>query len=108
MRTRITKCWGALERKGLAEGASPNLLRFVTTIKECVRDADFIQESAPETLSLKLDPHAKIIAAARPDVLIGSSTSGLLPSEFYAKAVQPERVWSVIRSTRSICCHWSR
>jgi carnitine 3-dehydrogenase len=35
--------------------------------------------------------HAKITAAARPNVLIGSSTSGLLPSEFYAKAQHPER-----------------
>jgi carnitine 3-dehydrogenase len=54
-------------------------------------DADFIQESAPETLSLKVDLHAQISAAARPDVLIGSSTSGLLPSEFYAQAKHPER-----------------
>ncbi|HWV09262.1 MAG TPA: L-carnitine dehydrogenase, partial [Pseudomonas sp.] len=55
------------------------------------RDADFIQESAPERLELKCELHAKISAAARPDVLIGSSTSGLLPSEFYADAVHPER-----------------
>ncbi|MEM8160544.1 3-hydroxyacyl-CoA dehydrogenase NAD-binding domain-containing protein, partial [Morganella morganii] len=54
-------------------------------------DADFIQESAPERLDLKLDLHARISAAARPDVLIGSSTSGLLPSEFYAEASHPER-----------------
>ena len=91
LRGRIAKCWGALERQGLADGASPQRLRFVDTIEACVRDADFIQESAPETLSLKLDLHAKVSAAAQPDVLIGSSTSGLLPSEFYAKAVHPER-----------------
>ncbi len=91
LRGRIDKCWGALERKGLAEGASKSRLRFVATVEECVRDADFIQESAPETLSLKLDLHAKVSAAARPDVLIASSTSGLLPSEFYANAVHPER-----------------
>lgn len=45
----------------------------------------------PERLDLKLDLHARISAAARPDVLIGSSTSGLLPSEFYAEASHPER-----------------
>ncbi|MEL2361084.1 3-hydroxyacyl-CoA dehydrogenase NAD-binding domain-containing protein, partial [Klebsiella pneumoniae] len=66
-------------------------LRFVASIEECVGDADFIQESAPERLDLKLDLHARISAAARPDVLIGSSTSGLLPSEFYAEASHPER-----------------
>jgi carnitine 3-dehydrogenase len=31
-----------------------------------VRDADFIQESAPERLDLKLDLHSKISAAAKP------------------------------------------
>lgn len=91
LRARIAKCWGALQRKGLAVGASPERLRFVPTIEDCVAGADFIQESAPEVLALKLDLHAKISAAARPDVLIGSSTSGLLPSEFYAKAKHPER-----------------
>jgi len=91
LRARIARCWGALERKGLASGASQDRLRCVATIEECVTDADFIQESAPEVLALKLDLHARISAAARPDVLVGSSTSGLLPSEFYARATQPER-----------------
>ena len=91
LRQRVAKAWGALERKGLAKGASQDRLRFVATIGQCLQEADFIQESAPERLDLKLDLHAKISAAARPDVLIGSSTSGLLPSEFYADAVHPER-----------------
>ena len=91
LRARIDKCWGALERQGLMPGASPRRLRFVATVEECVANADFIQESAPETLELKIALHEKVSAAARPDVLIGSSTSGLLPSEFYAKAKNPER-----------------
>jgi len=91
LRARITKCWPALLANGLKPGASPERLRFVATVEECVKDADFIQESAPETLELKISLHEKISAAARPDVIIGSSTSGLLPSEFYAKAAHPER-----------------
>ena len=91
LRARIAKCWGALERQGLKPGASQSRLRCVPTIEQCVANADFIQESAPETLSLKIDLHARLSAAARPDVLIGSSTSGLLPSEFYANAKNPER-----------------
>lgn len=91
LRGRIDKCWAVLERKGLAPGASKDRLRFVPSVEECVRGADFIQESAPEILELKLDLHAKISASARPDVLIGSSTSGLLPSEFYARARNPAR-----------------
>lgn len=91
LRTRIANAWPALQQQGLAPGAAPERLRFVASIEDCVREADFIQESAPERLELKLDLHARISAAARPDVLIGSSTSGLLPSEFYVDAVHPER-----------------
>lgn len=64
LRKRVANAWGALEKNGLAPGASQDRLRFVATIEECVRDADFIQESAPERLELKLDLHSKISAAA--------------------------------------------
>ncbi len=91
LRKRVANAWGALEQQGLVPGASQNRLRFVATIEECVKDADFIQESAPERLELKLDLHSRISAAARPNVLIGSSTSGLLPSDFYESSAHPER-----------------
>ena len=91
LRTRIANAWPALEKQGLAPGASLQRLRFFADLEACVRDADFIQESAPERLDLKLDLHARISAVARPEVIIGSSTSGLLPSEFYARAQHPER-----------------
>ncbi|MFM2275914.1 MAG: hypothetical protein RL211_1786 [Pseudomonadota bacterium] len=91
LRQRVGNAWGALEKQGLKPGADPGRLHFVTTVDECVAGADFIQESAPERLDLKIDLHEKISSAARPNVLIASSTSGLLPSEFYAKAKHPER-----------------
>ena len=91
LRARIAKCWPALEKNGLKPGASQDRLRFVATIEECVAQADFIQESAPETLKLKVELHSRASAAARPNVLIGSSTSGLLPSDFYEEATHPER-----------------
>lgn len=91
LRQRVANAWPALQKAGLVPGASQQRLKFVDTIEECVRDADFIQESAPERLDLKCELHARISAAAKPDALIGSSTSGLLPSEFYADATHPER-----------------
>ena len=91
LRKRVAVAWTALVQQGIKPGASQSRLRCVSTIEECVATADFIQESAPERLDLKIDLHAKISAAARPNVLIGSSTSGLLPSEFYANACSPER-----------------
>ncbi|MFD2640574.1 L-carnitine dehydrogenase [Pseudomonas japonica] len=91
LRKRIANAWPALEKQGLKPGAAQSRLRFVATIEECVRDADFIQESAPERLELKLDLHGRISAAAKPNALIASSTSGLLPSEFYESSSHPQR-----------------
>lgn len=91
LRQRILNAWPSLQRQGLAENASPERLRFVSTVEECVAEADLIQENAPENLQLKIDLHARASAAARPDVLIASSTSGLAPTEFYAQATGPER-----------------
>lgn len=91
LRQRVANAWAALEKQGLAPGASPARLRVVDSIEACVADADFIQESAPERLELKLELHAAISAAAKPGAIIASSTSGLLPSDFYASALHPER-----------------
>lgn len=91
LRKRVANAWPALEEQGLAAGAAQDRLTFVNSLEACVRDADFIQESAPERLDLKLDLHAKISAAAKPDALIASSTSGLLPSEFYESSTHPQR-----------------
>jgi carnitine 3-dehydrogenase len=91
LRQRVAKAWPALQASGLAADASMQRLRFFDSVEACVADADFIQESAPERLDLKLQLHGRISAAARPDVLIASSTSGLLPSEFYEGSTHPER-----------------
>ncbi|WP_153102053.1 L-carnitine dehydrogenase [Paraburkholderia hayleyella] len=91
LRANVANAWPALERVGLAPGADQGRLKFVETIEACVRDADFIQESAPERETLKLALHDQISHAAKPDAIIASSTSGLLPSDFYARALHPER-----------------
>ena len=91
LRARVAKAWPALEQQGLASGASQQRLRVAASVEACVEQADFIQESAPEILELKRSLHAKVSAAAKPDALIASSTSGLLPSEFYLDAQHPER-----------------
>ena len=91
VRANVANAWPALERVGLAPGASQERLRVVDTVEACVADADFIQESAPEREELKLALHERVSRAAKPDAIIASSTSGLLPSDFYASAVHPER-----------------
>ncbi|RFB83760.1 carnitine 3-dehydrogenase [Rhizobium leguminosarum bv. trifolii] len=68
-------------------------LRFCETLAEAVTDADWIQESVPERLDLKRGVLTEIDAAARPDALIGSSTSGLLPTDLQRDMTHPERLF---------------
>jgi carnitine 3-dehydrogenase len=92
LRGKIDNAWPALTRVGLAPGADPTRLRFCATVEDAVRDADFIQESAPEVESLKRALLARVDAAARPKVVIASSSSGLLPTNFQADCKHPGRV----------------
>jgi carnitine 3-dehydrogenase len=92
MRAAVENAWPALQRVGLKSGADVKRLRFVKSVEEAVAEADFVQESAPEREDLKRRLHAQIDAAARPDVVIASSSSGLLPSRFQADCKHPERV----------------
>ena len=91
----------------LAPLPAPGRLRFVGSIAEAVAGADLVQESAPEREDLKRRLLREIDAHARPDALVCSSTSGLLPSRLQAEMAIPAASWSGIRSTRSICCRWS-
>ncbi|MGP5141430.1 L-carnitine dehydrogenase [Vreelandella alkaliphila] len=95
LRTRafVENAWGSMQRQGLAEGASPQRLRFVESLEAAVEGADLIQENVPERLALKREVLAALDAAAAPDVLIGSSTSGFKPTDLqHACTRAPGRV----------------
>src|SRR5258706_12274381 len=77
LRDSVANAWPALTRVGLAPGADLGRLRFAGDVAACVRDADFVQESAPENDALKRRIPAGLDAAAAPDVDIPSSSSGL-------------------------------
>ena len=66
-------------------------LRFADSIGAAVEGADFIQESLPEREDLKKSVLAEACKDLRPDAIIGSSTSGLLPSRIQADLSNPER-----------------
>ncbi|TAY25473.1 carnitine 3-dehydrogenase [Rhizobium leguminosarum] len=68
-------------------------LTICKTLEEAVAGADWIQESVPERLDLKRGVLTQIDAAARPDALIGSSTSGLLPTDLQRDMKHPERLF---------------
>ena len=68
-------------------------LTFRPSVAEAVAGADWIQESVPERLDLKHRVLAEIDAAAPPDALVGSSTSGLLPSDLQRAMTHPGRLF---------------
>jgi carnitine 3-dehydrogenase len=60
--------------------------------EDAARGAGFVQESVPEREELKRDLLAAAGAVTPPDVVIASSTSGLLPSRLQDGVPHPERV----------------
>ena len=92
LRASVDNAWPALQRLGLDPGASTDRLRCADTLANACQAADFVQESAPERLSAKRAVLAEIDTAADADVLIASSTSGLLPTQLQTDCRHPHRV----------------
>jgi len=92
LRARIARIWPKLETLGLDAGASQERLRFVASVEDCVRDAGFVQESAPDDEALKVELLARVDAACGADVVIASSSSKFLPSRLAARCGHPRRV----------------
>ena len=65
---------------------------FAASLAEAVRNADFIQESLPEREDLKVRLLAEMDAAMPDHAVIGSSTSGLLPTKLQAGMARPDRL----------------
>ena len=65
--------------------------KYVTSIQEALKEADFIQECAPENYKLKTKLMEIIGKYSKPNVIISSSSSGLLPSKIYSKCKNPSR-----------------
>jgi carnitine 3-dehydrogenase len=77
----------------LFPGLSPpeGRLTIAASLEQAVADADFVQESTPEREDLKQTLIGAIDRATRPEVIIASSTSGLLPTRLQSAMVHPER-----------------
>jgi carnitine 3-dehydrogenase len=93
LRSDVEAHWPALARLGLSDGASPDRLRFTADVEEAVADAQFVQESGPEREEVKQPLFAALDRATGPDVVLASSSSGLLPTTIQAACERhPERV----------------
>lgn len=87
----IDTAWVSLTELGLAAGASRDRLKITDNLEEAVADAEFIQESAPERLELKQKLYETLGRIVPANVVIGSSTSGLMMTDIQKLCRTPER-----------------
>ena len=83
------RAWDRLTSAPLPKKGS---LSFCGTIQEAVDGAVFIEECIPENLELKRKILNEIETGAATDAPIGSSTSGIRPSEMQSEMKHPERL----------------
>jgi len=88
----VDSAWPILEQAGLDEKADRSKLEFVPDIKTAVAGADFVQENVPEREDLKIVVHEEIGLHTEDDIVVASSSSGLLPSRLQSRCRRPERL----------------
>jgi 3-hydroxyacyl-CoA dehydrogenase len=92
LRRFVKAAWPALERLGLAAGASHSRLTFTADLPSAVRAADFVQENGPERIDFKQKLYRQLDELLAADVIIASSSSGLTTSEIQSACrLHPER-----------------
>ena len=92
LQNAIDRAWPSVQRLGLYPNARPDRVTFVDTPEEVCGAADFIQESAPENEELKRALHRRLDVATPPEVIIASSSSGLLPTRIASGCEHAERI----------------
>lgn len=63
-------------------GGAAKRVRAVAALEEAVRAADFVQENGPETPEAKIEIFKRLDAAAKPEIVLASSTSAIVASAF--------------------------
>ncbi len=90
-RQLVAAAWPTMENLGLAPGADPERLHFAPSLAAMAASVQVVQESGPENLETKIAAFAELDAAAAPDVVLLSSTSGLAMSDIQVRCRHPER-----------------
>jgi 3-hydroxyacyl-CoA dehydrogenase len=92
LRRFVAAAWPALQRLGLAAGATQNRLTFKAALAEAIKDVDLVQENGPEKIDFKRTLYKQLDELLPADVIIASSSSGLTMSEIQAACERhPER-----------------
>ena len=92
LRKFVQDAWPALERLGLAPGASQAKLSFTADLAQALADVDLVQENGPERLDFKQKLYGELDLLLPAEAIIASSSSGLPMSEIQKGAtLHPER-----------------
>jgi carnitine 3-dehydrogenase len=92
LRGFIDAAWPVLAQlEPIAGTPAHQLLTFYADPETAVSGADFVQENAPEREAIKGPLLGRIDAVLAPDIVIASSSSGLLISKLQAFCRHPER-----------------
>ena len=85
LRAFVAGAWPTLEGlDAVAEDATPDRLTFHTSPGAAIGGVEFVQESAPENLDVKRALYTEIDTALPDDIVMASSTSGLIMSQLQA------------------------
>lgn len=88
----VDSVWPTLGRLGLAPDATRSKLKFTKELGEAVEGVDFVQENGPERMEFKQRLYGQLDALLSPEVIIASSSSGLIMSDIQKGAAShPER-----------------
>jgi 3-hydroxyacyl-CoA dehydrogenase len=92
LKSFVDAAWPALERLGLAPGASRDRLSFTPDLDVALADADLVQENGPERIEFKQNLYRHLDQVLAPDIIIASSSSGLTMSAIQSACEHhPER-----------------
>jgi carnitine 3-dehydrogenase len=92
IRGAVANAEGALARLTSAPLPPKGKLTFTTDLLSMARQVDFIQENIPEQIELKQRVLADVSRQAPADVIIASSTSGIMPTDLQRDMQAPERL----------------
>src|ERR1700681_1314260 len=88
----VAAAWPAMQRLGLASGASQSRLSFTAALTDAIKDADLVQENGPEKIEFKKTLYRQLDELLHPSVIIASSSSGLTMSAIQSACeLHPER-----------------
>ena len=87
----IKRTWPFVKKLFNKKKLNLDNFKFVNSIEEALTDADFIQECVTENYVIKTKIMSTIGNYSKPNAIISSSSSGLLPTRIYSKCKNPAR-----------------